>query len=62
MRQCAFCDNDHCESIPYPRGKRWICQKCGEEHYDMDAAIYREQQRKRLHELLQQIGDAETEQ
>ncbi len=59
---CSFCDNNNCESIPYPVGTRHLCQNCGEEYYNIDAAIYRENQRKKLHELMEQITKAETEQ
>lgn len=58
--ECAC--GSKCEQIPYPVGKRHLCEDCGAEWYDLDASLYREKQRKQLHELMAKIQNTETEQ
>lgn len=57
--ECA-CGND-CEPIPYPQGQRWLCGACGSEWFDYDASIWKEKQKKQLHELLERLAKKETE-
>lgn len=52
--ECKWCSSQ-CERIPYPRGNRFLCTRCGEDYFDAEASKYREEQRKRMRELLDQI-------
>lgn len=57
---CNCClSSKYCEAVPYPVGTRWICTFCGDDYYDLEAAMYRDEKRKELHALLDQLPELE---
>lgn len=53
--KCVWCNSD-CERIPYPKGNRFICGKCGEDYMDSEAMTYYLNQRKQTRELIAKLN------
>ena len=56
---CLMFANPECEAIPYPRGRRYLCGDCGAEHFDIEAATYREEQRKQMRKLTETLNKSD---
>ncbi|CAB4199688.1 hypothetical protein UFOVP1351_4 [uncultured Caudovirales phage] len=55
--KCHHCESE-CEQIPYPKGERYLCGSCGTEHLSVEAAKYREAQRKAMREIAELLNQS----